>query len=110
MEIIKTIFYKTALGKEPLTEWTNSLELKTQVIISVRLTRVRSGNFGTCTSIKGYAGLWEIVINYGPGYRIYYGKQGATTLILLWGGEKKSQKRDIEKAYHYWRDHRETKS
>jgi putative addiction module killer protein len=67
-----------------------------------RINRIRGGNFGVCKPIKGFAGLYEIVIDHGPGYRIYYGKVKSLLVILLVGGEKKTQKRDIEKAHHYW--------
>ena len=102
---IKTIIYKTETDKEPFTEWRKELEFHTQGIIAGRLTRVRSGNLGACKSIKGHKGLNEIVIDFGPGYRIYYYIENPTTFIILFGGEKKSQKRDIEKAYGYLIDH-----
>lgn len=109
-EKIKTSVYKTSSGKEPLSEWLETLEFQTQVTLSTRLTRVRSGNTGSCKPLKGYAGIYEIVIDCGPGYRIYYGQETLSYFILLFGGEKKSQKRDIKKAYHYWIDHKRTKS
>jgi putative addiction module killer protein len=102
---IKTIIYKAGLDKEPFTEWRKELELQTQGIIAGRLTRVRSGNLGSCKPIKGYQGLNEIVIDFGPGYRIYYYVESPTTFIILLGGEKKTQKRDIQKAYCYLIDH-----
>ena len=106
---IKTIIYKTDSDKEPFTEWRKGLDFQIQGIVSGRLTRVRSGNLGACKPLKGWQGLHEIVIDIGPGYRVYYYEEAPTTFIILWGGEKKSQKRDIEKAYRYLMDHTEGK-
>jgi len=107
METIKVISYITDTGKEPFTDWLRGLDKKTRSIVSERITRLRGGNFGVCKPLKGYAGVYELVINYGPGYRVYYGKQGDMIVILLVGGEKKSQDRDIEKAHRYWLDYKE---
>ncbi len=104
---IKTTIYKTDSDKEPFTEWRKSLDFHTQGIISGRLTRVRAGNTGACKSIKGHKRLHEIVVDIGPGYRIYYYEESPTSFIILWGGEKKSQTRDIEKAYRYLMDYTE---
>jgi putative addiction module killer protein len=102
---IKTIIYQTDSGKEPFTEWRKELEVQAQAIVAGRLARVRGGNTGACKPITGYQGLYEIVIDVGPGYRVYYCIDDLTTYIILFGGEKKSQKRDIEKAYRYLIDH-----
>lgn len=115
MEKVKTKVYKLSSGKEPLTDWIESLDFGTMGKIFERIGRVRMGNFGACKPIKGYHGLYEIVIDLGPGYRIYYGileQLGVmpTLLLLLTGGEKKSQKRDIQLAYRYWKDYREENS
>jgi putative addiction module killer protein len=110
MKILDIVVYKTETKKEPFNDWLDDLDEKTQSIISNRLGRIQRGNFGDCKPIKGYHGIYEIVINHGPGYRIYYGKQGSVIVILLVGGEKKSQTRDIEKAYRYWIHYTEEKS
>jgi putative addiction module killer protein len=106
MNTVKIIVYSTDTDKEPFTEWYRRLDTATRPIISEKLARLRNGNFGTCKPIKEHAGIYELVINYGPGYRIYYGKQGDVLVILLIGGEKKSQERDIDKAYRYWLDYK----
>lgn len=106
---IKLVVYKTSSGKEPFTEWRKELEVPTQAIVAGRLARVRGNNLGACKPLKGYHGLYEIVIDYGPGYRIYYYMENLSIFIILLGGEKKSQKRDIEKAYSYLIDHIEGK-
>lgn len=107
---IKIEIYKTDSNKEPFTQWRKGLEFQTQGILSGRLARVRGGNLGACKPIAGHQGLYEIVVDYGPGYRIYYLMESPKLFIILWGGEKKSQKRDIEKAFRYLLNHAEGKS
>jgi putative addiction module killer protein len=82
MNIIKLVFYKTETKKEPFSDWASDLDYKTKSIVLERLTRIQTGNFGDCKPIKGYRGIYELVINYGPGYRIYYGKQGSVIVDL----------------------------
>ena len=68
------------------------------------------GNFGDCHPIQGVKGMSEIRLDFGPGYRIYYGKQGNNCIILLIAGDKRTQARDIQKAKHYWCDYNGAKS
>ena len=105
---IKIKIYSTKAGKEPFSEWEEDLDQKVRAIIRNRLDRIGLGNFGDAKMIKGAEGIWELRIDYGPGYRIYFGKKGFTIVLLLMGGEKKSQARDIEKANRYWLDGKES--
>ena len=73
-----------------------------------RIGRVRLGNFGDCKYIIGSNGIWELRLDYGPGYRVYFGKEGTTIIVLLMGGEKRSQNRDIAKAKKYWLEYKES--
>ena len=73
-----------------------------RAIIRTRLDRMSLGNFGDSKIIKGSGGIWELRIDVGPGYQIYFGKKGSTVIILLVGGDKGSQARDITKATSYW--------
>ena len=107
MELIKIVIYSTKTGKEPYSDWQDRLDKTTRAIVRNRLERIRLGNFGKAKVIKGSKDIWEIVLDFGPGYRIYYGKKGSTIILLLVGGEKKSQERDIEKAKQYWLDGKE---
>jgi putative addiction module killer protein len=107
MELIKIVIYSTKTGKVPYSEWEDGLDKKTNAIVKNRLDRIRLGNFGKVKTIKGSKDIWEIVLDIGPGYRIYYGKKGTTVILLLVDGEKKSQERDIEKAKRYWLDGKE---
>ncbi len=108
MSLIKIINYSTPSNKEPLTDWFDDLDFKTQSVVIERMARVRLGNFGDCKYIKNGDGIWELRIDYGPGYRIYFGKQKTTIIILLLGGDKKSQSRDITKAKRYWLEYKES--
>lgn len=90
----------------PYLEWEDSLDNFTKAIVTNRLERIKVGNFGDAKMIKDGDGIWELRIDYGPGYRIYFGKQGFNIIILLTGGEKKSQNRDIKKAKQYWLEYK----
>ncbi|MBY0353236.1 type II toxin-antitoxin system RelE/ParE family toxin [Candidatus Babeliales bacterium] len=110
MNTITVVFYKTKTGKQPYAEWESQLDKQTQTIVLNRLARVRLANFGDCKPIRGARGVYELRVDYGPGYRIYYAKKRETIVILLVGGDKKSQGRDIEKAKQYWLDYKESKN
>ncbi|TRV42895.1 MAG: type II toxin-antitoxin system RelE/ParE family toxin [Microcystis panniformis Mp_MB_F_20080800_S26D] len=86
--------YVTADGQIPFDNWFDSIRVsKTQTIISKRLDRVRMGNLGDYRSVGG--GVFELRIDYGPGYRIYFGQVGTTIVLLLCGGDKSTQIKDI---------------
>lgn len=108
MATIEIIVYSTHTKKEPFKEWLEDLDTRAQVIVITRLDRVSLGNFGDCKQIKNGDGTWELRIDYGPGYRIYFGKKGTTIVVLLTGGNKTSQSRDITKAKKYWLEYKES--
>jgi putative addiction module killer protein len=96
--------YIKSNGKIPFDEWLESLKvLKTRTKIETRLKRLKLGNFGDCKSVG--EGVYELRINYGSGYRIYFGKIGKIIILLLCGGDKSSQNQDILKAKEYWNDY-----
>lgn len=103
----KTIkYYKTKEGKTPFLDWLNSLkDIKSRAKIRIRLDRVRLGNLGDHESVGG--GVSELRINYGPGYRVYFGMEGKEIVLLLTGGDKKTQGRDIKKAKVFWDEYKE---
>ena len=74
-----------------------------QARILTRLERLLSGNFGD-TKLVG-TGIWELRFHFGPGYRVYFGLDGITLVILLCGGDKSSQDRDIRHAQEHWKDY-----
>ena len=107
IETIKIILYTTSAGKQPFVEWQKTLTVKVESIVISRLARIRDGNFGDHKPLSGGDGVYELRIDYGPGFRVYYGKKGATIVVLLVGGDKGSQSRDIAKAKRYWLDFKE---
>ncbi|MBU1239638.1 type II toxin-antitoxin system RelE/ParE family toxin [Myxococcota bacterium] len=100
---IELLEYVTEDGHNPFHKWLNLL--KDRVVrarIRVRLNRVRLGNFGDCKSVG--KGVSELRVDYGPGYRVYFGKTDTTIVLLLCGGSKKSQSKDIQNAHEFWAD------
>ena len=88
-------------GKCPFEDWMDRLgDLKAKSIFRTRIDRVALGNFGHCRDLK--EGLWELKIDFGPGYRVYFGKFRNRIILLLTGGDKSSQPRDIKTARVYW--------
>ena len=104
---IEIQYYRSRNGRQPFTEWFESIrDRNTQQRIDKRLARLEDGNFGDCQSVGG--GVFELRLHFGPGYRIYFGQIGNTLVLLLCGGDKKSQQGDIEIAKTYWREYKET--
>lgn len=92
-------------GIVPFSEWLDSLrDRRAKAKIKARLDRVEEGNLGDYKSVGD--GVFELRIDYGSGYRIYFGQQGSTVIILLCGGDKSTQDKDIAKAKEYWEDYR----
>ena len=90
-------------GLVPFDEWFDSLrDRKMQAAVDSRLARVRAGNFGDSKSVSG--GVFELRIALGPGLRVYYGLQGRQIVVLLGGGDKGSQTRDIRRAQQWWKE------
>jgi len=97
--------YLTVDGKNIFDEWLDSLrDRRAKAKIRVRLDRVEDGNLGDFKSVG--EGIFELRIDYGTGYRIYFGQEGIIIIILLCGGDKSTQKQDIDKAQEYWKDYR----
>ena len=98
--------YQNPNGREPFTEWLESRDQKTQERIQARLDRLVGGNFGDCKSVG--QGIFEIRLHFGAGYRIYFGEADITIVLLLCGGDKSSQYRDIARAKAYWLEYKES--
>ncbi|EAZ90138.1 type II toxin-antitoxin system RelE/ParE family toxin [Crocosphaera chwakensis] len=92
--------YVTETNLCPFDNWFEQLDMQTQVRIDVRLDRVRLGNFGDAKSVG--EGVYELRLFFGSGYRIYYGIIGKKIILLLTGGGKKTQNKDIKKAKKFW--------
>ncbi len=101
--VIEIFRYQTADGKEPVTEWLQSMRDKqAQAKLRVRLRRMEAGNFGDCKPVGD--GVLELREHLGAGYRVYFGRHGQQVVILLCGGSKKPQAADIGKAKEFWAD------
>lgn len=101
---VELLYYQTMTGRRPFKDWLDSLDSSVQQIVDARLTRVRRGLLGSAKSVG--EGVWELKLDAGPGYRIYFGKDGDTVVILLTAGKKKGQSKDIATAHRYWADYR----
>jgi len=96
--------YQTENNKVPFIIWLESVKDKQfKARIKIRLDRLRLGNFGDYKSIE--QNLYELRFTFGAGYRVYFGKENDNLVILLCGGDKKSQKMDIKNAKLYWNDY-----
>lgn len=93
--------YVTESDVCPFDEWFETLETQTQIRIDVRLDRVSLGNFGDHKSVG--EGVYELRFSFGPGFRVYYGLVGKRIVLLLIGGSKKNQNKDIKAAQKFWR-------
>ena len=99
--------YRTPNGQQPFTEWLESIrDVNTQDRIRARANRLKFGNFGDYKSVGD--GVCELRLNFGPGYRIYFGMGGSMIVLLLCDGDKSSQARDIERAKTYWLQYKES--
>lgn len=96
-----TLFVKED-GRCPFELWIEGLrDSATRGRVYARINRVRLGNLGDAKPLGG--GLWELRLDFGPGYRVYFGRRGRETVVLLCGGDKSSQQNDIALARTYWR-------
>ena len=102
----KLQYFRNATGRTPFKEWFEGIpDQKTQDRVQRRLDRVELGNFGDCRPVGG--GVSELRLDFGPGYRIYFCELDNTIILLLSGGDKSSQRRDILLAKTYWQEYRE---
>ncbi len=104
VEILEYLDWK---GRSPYGEWFDSLNAPAAAKVAVAITRLAQGNF---SNVKGVgAGVYEYRVDFGAGFRIYLGKDGETLVILLAGGTKKRQRKDIEDARARWQDYKKRK-
>ena len=97
--------YQEQDGRRPFSDWFDKLrDRKAQARIDARLARVQLGNFGDTKAVG--EGVLELRIDYGPGYRVYLGRDGSSVVILLLGGDKRTQSKDIDTAKRYWADYK----
>lgn len=102
--MIEVLHYRQANGQVPFQGWMSALKhFDARARINARLDRLMLGNFGDCKPVG--ASVFELRLHFGPGYRVYFGVEKQSLVILLMGGDKRSQERDISKAQEYWRDY-----
>lgn len=95
--------YRAPDGTDIFGEWFDSLpDRPTQQRIAVRIDRLALGLFGDAKALR--EGVCELRIDHGPGYRVYYATAGRVVILLLCGGEKRTQRRDIARAVGYWQE------
>jgi putative addiction module killer protein len=97
-------YYKTPDGKKPFKEWLLGLDASVRHRILTRIKYVEQGNFGDHHG-EGQ-GVWALIFDFGPGYRVYYGMLGDALVLLLNGGNKRRQEQDIALAHMYWVDYK----
>lgn len=101
------LFYQTEKGSEPFNDWLDDLDDSVRSRIQLRLDRVRLGNYG---DYKGVGeGVYELRFFFGAGYRVYFAEEGNTVVLLICGGDKSSQTKDIAKAQSYWKEYQRVK-
>ncbi len=101
--MVEVLRYQAEDATEPVTEWLNNLrDRQAQARLRVRLRRLEVENFGDCDPVG--EGVFELREHVGAGYRVYFGRHGRQVVILLCGGDKKSQTADIKRARKYWVD------
>ena len=105
--VIKIVRYVTADGEDRFDAWLRLQSAEIRARVQTRLDRVELGNFGDHRGVG--QGVFELRVDRGPGYRIYYGRDGDDLVILLAGGTKKRQTRDIETAHTLWKAYRQEK-
>lgn len=104
--MIEVRHYVTRSGKDVFDDWLTRLaDARAQAKIAVRVNRLAAGNFGDCKSL--HKGLYELRIDWGPGYRIYYAMVGTLCVLLLCAGGKRKQSPDIARALEYLKDYKE---
>ena len=95
--------YLSPEGFDPYAAWLAELaDRQARARVLVRVLRMAAGNFGDCKPLQG--GVWELRIDYGPGYRVYYAQAGKRLILLLAGGDKRKQQADIATAIERWND------
>ena len=94
-------------GRSPFAEWFDTLDSVTAARVDRYIRRLESGNFGAAKVLG--EGVSELRLDFGPGYRVYFGRDGETLVILLTGGTKKRQQNDINAAKLYWQDYQQSK-
>lgn len=104
MQAMEVLHYRRPEDRVPFQDWILGLkDSNSRARINARIDRLMLGNFGDCKPVG--ASVFELRLDFGPGYRVYFGVERQSLVILLMGGDKRSQERDILKAQGYWQDY-----
>ena len=95
-------------GRSPFADWFDELDAVTAARVDRYVRRLEAGNFGAAKPLSD--GVFELRLDFGPGYRVYYGREGRTIIILLGGGSKRRQDADIAAAVERWKRYKQTKA
>lgn len=104
---MQALEYLDASGRSPFRRWFDGLEPRAAAKVTIALARIELGNLSNTKGIGG--GVFEFRIDFGPGYRVYFGRDGDTLVILLGGGTKQRQQKDIATAQVRWVDYKTRK-
>ena len=94
-------------GRSPFAQWFDSLDAVTVARVDRYIRRLEAGNFGAAKALRD--GVFELRLDFGPGYRVYYGRDGEKVIILLGGGSKRRQVADIAAAVERWKRYKQAK-
>ncbi len=105
MAVNHLYYYQTAAGGRPFVEWLTELtDRQARVRIEARLARVAAGDLGDVEPVG--EGVMELRVDWGPGYRVYFSRIGQVVVLLLCGGDKRTQQKDIKRAKTYFEDYK----
>ena len=105
--MVRVVHYVTEDGRDYFDEWLQCQDAEIRARVQTRIDRIELGNFGDHKGVD--EGVFELRIDFGPGYRVYYGLDSKTLVILLVGGTKKQQVRDVKMAQTHWKTYKEEK-
>ena len=98
----------TEAGRSPFAEWFDALDAVTAARVDRYIRRLEAGNFGAAKTLR--EGVFELRLDFGPGYRVYFGRDGQTVIVLLGGGSKRRQDADIAAALERWKRYKQTRA
>jgi len=104
---MKVNFYKNENGREPFSDWINNLDKTLRAKVQVKIAKLENNNYSDCSILKGTDGVKEARIHTASGLRIYFTEENNQIIILLAGGDKDTQKKDIQLAQEYWQDYKQ---
>ena len=108
MRDVRVVVYLDAAGRSTFTRWFDELNAEAAARVTTALYRLGQGNFSNVEGVGG--GVFEYRIDFGPGYRVYFGKDGETLVVLLGGSTKKRQQQAIQAAHVSWKEYKRRKA